>query len=173
MDHRSIQLPDNDIGLDGDKAFIHNEDPGVMEVGSGSLARVMSCNEHDAVIAGGFVTLRKMGTQKWHLSGDTCRKDRIGSLNEDVTNVMFGHLNIYEPQGGDNDKIKLGNITGIQENTYIELYNKGTKNLQITTNNVNIWSADDHTAVKPKGAAILRYMGMHGNPSWALIGAIE
>ena len=171
----SINLPDDDIGFDGDKVFIHNAGVNVMEVGSGSVAEVISCNKHDAVIAGGFVTMRKIGTFSWHLSGDTCRKDRIGSPNENVTGVMFGRLNIYEPQS-DNDKIELGEIVPIQENTYIELYNMGTEKLQIATNDVNIWSADDHTAVKPKGAAILRYMGRQGNPSnqtWALIGAIE
>ena len=151
------------------------------EDSSNDVNTILSCYNHDHVSPYGMVTLTKAflmpnANAQWQLSGDTCRNDSNGSIGETMSKINIGRLNIYNADT-DTATIQLAPITGLAHGDHIELYNKGIlklKLINVNNDNVNIWSIDNHTAVKPKGAAIQRYMGeQESKQTWALIGAIE
>ena len=175
------------IGREGDEIHIYAESAvEIEEPADGSSKLTKNHQKHDSITKQGMATLRKISSTNWVLSGDTFRSDRNNltgnTINTDLGPEHIGRFNVYAPINDNNtNRVRLGfpaddtEAANMREGDEIEIYNSGSVVLEVLpTNVIQIWSVDSNTKVKPKGAAILKYMGKKSQKhTWALIGAIE
>ena len=177
------------IGREGDEIHIYAES--AVEIRETTDTKLTKNHQkHDSITKQGMATLRKISSTDWVLSGDTFRSDRNNlteiSINTNLRPEHIGRFNVYAPDNenvnNDTNRVHLGfpddtEAANMREGDEIEIYNSGSVVLEVLptiSNHIQIWSVDSNTKVKPKGAAILKYMGKKSqNHTWALIGAIE